>query len=99
MTRVDAICEMAEAGWAISKQNTRELVDEVRRLRAALEASERGPKSEQIAPPPAKVLPLVHCAADKDGECRHKDCPQIRDDEPKRSGRHCPIDTRPDDDY
>ena len=32
------------------------------------------------------------CHADSDGECHHKDCPQLRDDEPKATGRHCPLD-------
>lgn len=36
--------------------------------------------------------PLEHCAAARDGECSHKDCPQIRDNEPMATGRHCPID-------
>ncbi len=33
------------------------------------------------------------CHAGKDGECHHKECPQIKDNEPMKSGRHCPIDT------
>lgn len=42
--------------------------------------------------------PLTRCAAGRDGECNHPQCPQIRDDEPKKSGRHCPVDTETDDD-
>lgn len=41
--------------------------------------------------------PLEHCAAGKDGECYHRQCPQIRDNEPEHSGRHCPLDNG--DDY
>lgn len=41
---------------------------------------------------PVVDLPLEHCAAGRDGECNHRDCPQIRDNEPEHSGRHCPID-------
>ncbi|MFC5353490.1 hypothetical protein [Azospirillum himalayense] len=37
--------------------------------------------------------PLTHCAAGKDGECNHPDCPQLRDGEPAKSRRHCPLDT------
>lgn len=37
--------------------------------------------------------PLERCAAGRDGECNHPDCPQLRDNEPAASGRHCPIDT------
>ncbi|ELI8004001.1 TPA: hypothetical protein ACPZQD_004343 [Yersinia enterocolitica] len=36
--------------------------------------------------------PLELCAAARDGECHHKDCPQLRDNEPMATGRHCPID-------
>lgn len=39
-----------------------------------------------------------HCLSDNDGECEWKDCPQIRDDEPTRSGRHCPRDNNRSDD-
>jgi hypothetical protein len=41
--------------------------------------------------------PLVRCASDRDGDCTHTQCPQLRDNEPKRSGRHCPLDMRGDD--
>lgn len=52
-----------------------------------------------IVPEPAGVImrpqfekPLELCAAGRDGECHHKDCPQLRDNEPMATGRHCPID-------
>lgn len=32
------------------------------------------------------------CAAGRDGDCTHKLCPQLRDNEPHHSGRHCPLD-------
>lgn len=58
-----------------------------------------GDSAATIAPPPAGVVmrpqfkkPLERCAAARDGECSHKDCPQIRDNEPMATGRHCPID-------
>ena len=35
---------------------------------------------------------LTRCAAGRDGECAHKACPQLRDNEPRMSGRHCPLD-------
>ena len=34
---------------------------------------------------------LTRCAADSDGECNHAQCPQVRDGEPKQSGRGCPL--------
>lgn len=41
-------------------------------------------------PPTAEEL--SHCHAGRDGACGWVHCPQIRDGEPKRSGRHCPLD-------
>ena len=41
----------------------------------------------------------VRCHAGKDGDCIWTACPQLRDGEPKRSGRHCPFDTEKDDEY
>ena len=32
------------------------------------------------------------CRAGSDGDCEWKDCPQLADGEPHKSGRHCPLD-------
>lgn len=40
----------------------------------------------------------TRCQADRDGDCTHKSCHQLRDGEPRRSGRHCPLDRSEDDD-
>lgn len=32
------------------------------------------------------------CHAQQDGDCTWKECPQLRDGEPKKSGRRCPLD-------
>lgn len=32
------------------------------------------------------------CHSDSDGDCSWSRCPQNRDGEPARSGRHCPLD-------
>lgn len=48
----------------------------------------------RIELPPAPERPLVRCAAGRDGECFHSQCPQLRDGEPVKSGRHCPLDVR-----
>lgn len=32
------------------------------------------------------------CAAGRDGDCTHSQCPQSRDGEPHATGRHCPLD-------
>lgn len=37
---------------------------------------------------------ITRCQADpEDGMCEWKHCPQLRDDEPKTTGRHCPLDS------
>lgn len=33
------------------------------------------------------------CYAGSDGDCIWKDCPQLRDNEPEATNRHCPLDT------
>jgi hypothetical protein len=35
---------------------------------------------------------VTRCHADDDGCCDWPKCPQVRDDEPSASGRHCPLD-------
>lgn len=34
---------------------------------------------------------LSMCKAGRDGECFHSLCPQLKDDEPLKSGRSCPL--------
>lgn len=34
---------------------------------------------------------LTSCASHQDGDCHHKQCPQLRDNEPKTKGRSCPL--------
>lgn len=41
---------------------------------------------------------LTRCQADGDDYCVWGECPQLRDDEPKATGRHCPLDGGQDDD-
>jgi len=36
------------------------------------------------------------CHASRDGECVHQQCPQLRDGEPMKTGRHCPLDAMED---
>jgi hypothetical protein len=38
---------------------------------------------------------LTRCQADDDGMCEWLTCPQLRDGEPRRTGRHCPWDLPP----
>ncbi|WP_242540132.1 hypothetical protein [Trinickia mobilis] len=55
---------------------------------------------EKLEPVPVAtviVADFARCAAHPDGDCTHAKCPQLRDGEPEKSGRHCPLDTRGDD--
>lgn len=48
-----------------------------------------GTKIYAVTPPVLiKFRPLVKCAASKDGDCIHPDCPQAKSRE-----SHCPLDT------
>ena len=35
---------------------------------------------------------VQECHAQMDGDCVWEKCPQLRDGEPAKSGRHCPLD-------
>lgn len=50
----------------------------------------------RIAPPP--VVGVDPCHSDRDGDCSWCNCPQNRDGEPHKTGRHCPLDKGDDDD-
>lgn len=43
--------------------------------------------------------PIERCQSDRDGDCSHAACPQLRDGEPHKSGRHCPLWVDPSDSY
>lgn len=42
--------------------------------------------------PLQKAYQPRRCRAHADGDCTWSECPQLRDDEPHRTGRHCPLD-------
>lgn len=39
-----------------------------------------------------RIDPPTYCRAQRDGDCTWAGCPQARDGEPGRTGRHCPLD-------
>jgi hypothetical protein len=62
-----------------------------------LKALEKAGKVERVPSSYAvqicwRARPLTNCAAGRDGECGHALCPQLRDNEPRATGRHCPLD-------
>ncbi len=79
--------ELAEAAI-----RARGVADELQRRcrfveRLALDVPKFGELSQ-----PALYADHPRCQADRDGDCVWTKCPQARDGEPKRTGRHCPID-------
>jgi len=46
-----------------------------------------------------KQLKLETCRSGSDGDCSWEHCPQNRDGEPDKTGRHCPFDWDRDEDY
>lgn len=50
-----------------------------------------GLSSRDIPEPRVVIKPLARCASDNDGDCVHVQCPQLRDGEPKATGRSCPL--------
>lgn len=61
------------------------------------------PKTDPAPTPPAdghvcSTAELSRCHANRDGDCCHAECPQLRDGEPRATGRHCPLDVRDEDD-
>lgn len=45
-------------------------------------------------PMPSGVVHPAACHGDRDGDCHWSECPQKRDGEPWKSGRHCPLDVK-----
>lgn len=99
---------VSEAGSQLSVEK---IDEEIRRLGEIARYSAEIQKLRRIlANVPAKVAfkakedagfgkhELTDCAEGQDGECNHEMCPQIRDDEPKKTGRHCPLPNFTDDD-
>ncbi|WP_430229247.1 hypothetical protein [Paraburkholderia tropica] len=68
---------------ALIRSNTTRRADIIRELRL-------GPNG----PEPVKWEAPFNgrCGASRDGECGKSWCPQLRDNEPNNSGRHCPLD-------
>ena len=55
---------------------------------AGIDAVEAQPDTQPLK----KSKPLRRCASGSDGDCFHVQCPQNRDGEPHKTGRHCPLD-------
>ena len=53
---------------------------------------QNGPNDTRGAQSGIREAGIPGCHAGKDGDCCWEKCPQIRDDEPKKTGRHCPLD-------
>jgi hypothetical protein len=80
--------------WQIEASSREDARKKAMAKRAA--ARRKGRKVDQVAT--AGATPLTRCAAGRDGECAHAQCPQLRDKEPATTGRHCPLDNHAGDD-
>lgn len=74
---------------ASKNEQVQRMSERIRELTERLESAKR----EAERKPGVFVTSAIDCQADRDGDCHWKHCPQLRDGEPKRSGRHCPHDT------
>ena len=101
MTAAEVKRLLAERDAAIRRAEEAErerdaLRTELESLRRACRLGAPDPDGDGLLP--YQKLPLVRCAAGRDGDCFHPQCPQHRDGEPVKSGRHCPIDIREEED-
>lgn len=55
------------------------------------------PRPVDLKPSSSYLVGDDCCHADRDGDCYWTGCPQIKDGEPHKSGRHCPLDNWKDD--
>lgn len=86
LQRAEKIAEDAaalSARYAIHYPSEQDIADRVLRV--------------DITYPPVPRPVLTRCVAGRDGECSDPRCPQLRDNEPVRTGRHCPLDHSEDD--
>ena len=74
-----------------------EFKDAAPNLRATFEAQEAALLAAGATMP--QPVKYQGCRAGRDGDCFWIECPQLRDNEPRATGRHCPRDTQGDDFY
>lgn len=61
---------------------------------AAVVAARPAPHQQPVGSPAAELptgWQLSMCQAGRDGDCSARGCPQLRDDEPRATGRFCPL--------
>ena len=54
-------------------------------------ASKQTQPTDVVKQPLPAVTP-TRCQSGRDGDCNWAACPQLRDNEPATTGRHCPLD-------
>ena len=90
--------QLVKASWRAGQGTTGPPTDrEVKQLTDAWYATQRALLSYAmaetvLAPDPSVDEELQACVAGRDGDCTHGKCPQLRDGEPEKTGRHCPVD-------
>jgi hypothetical protein len=81
------------ADEATAKANAMAYVRECLKQASKSQASnQKGEADKRTSSEEGAAKPLKRCASGRDGECGHAQCPQLRDNEPAATGRHCPLD-------
>ncbi len=78
---------------AMHVMETGERLDQAESLGMAKSFQVLSAKVRELQEKVLDLTPLLQCASHQDGDCHHRKCPQIKDGEPAKSGRHCPLDT------
>jgi len=101
--RSDDECRRATLAAQVARSARGEAEGALARLRAVVagrETARRGAVVEGRTTAPTRAILPVYvnpgCHSDDDGDCVWSECPQLRDGEPKATGRHCPRDMRGD---
>lgn len=92
---IAALIHAAKFGEPVGKDSRGDLRAHVRALeeRIAAQDDQINALQQQRSPAPyVEYRRADGCQASMDGECGWPECPQLRDGEPERSGRHCPRD-------
>lgn len=91
----------AERGgtWTAAGGTANDLSEEKRAEGGSPSAAKSDPGDSSASPVRTTLTPYRkrraaegHCMSNSEGDCDCAECPQLRDDEPMRSGRHCPRD-------
>ena len=61
-------------------------------MKAKAMKAKKDRRSNRVASDDGLGDEIATCQSGSDGDCFHKSCPQLRDGEPVKTDRHCPLD-------